>query len=332
MHFDRLKRRGFISLLGGAAAWSHLAIAQQDGRIPHLGILEGTTEDDRSERERLAVLRESLEKHGWLEGRNLRIDYRFAPIAGGEQAPARELVALKPDVIFAAGTPATAALRRETQTIPIVFARVSDPIGSGFAASLAHPGGNLTGLLYFEATVVGKWLAMLKEIAPTLTRVAFIANPKRTPYDYFLRGGEVAARSLKIELVPSPVETADDIEHVIELMAREPNSGLLFPPDGTTYAGRDRIIALVARHRLPAVYWTRYWVNAGGLMSYEADNFEIMRQAASYVDRILRGANPADLPVQTPVRYRTVLNLKTARALGLDVPPAILVAADEVIE
>jgi ABC-type uncharacterized transport system substrate-binding protein len=211
-----------------------------------------------------------------------------------------------------------------------VFVAVSDPIGSGFIASLARPGGNLTGLLNYEASISGKWLAMLKEIAPRLVRAAFMANPRTTSYDYFLRATEAAAQSLAIELVPSRVETAADIERVIESFARVPNGGLFLPPDSTLAVHRNLIIALAARHRLPAVYTARFWVIAGGLMSYDTDRADMLRQAAAYVDRILRGDKPADLPVQTPVQ--TILNLKTAKALGLTVPPGLLVAADEVIE
>ena len=248
------------------------------------------------------------------------------------QVLAKELVALQPDVILAHSTPIAAALQRESRTIPIVFVNVSDPIGSGFVASLARPGGNLTGLLLYEASITGKWLAMLKEIAPRLARVALLSQPQGPAYDYFLRAAEAAAPSLAIELVPSPVENAADIERAIESFARVPNGGLLLPPDTTTIVHRDLIIALAARHRLPAVYAFRLFVAAGGLMSYGTDHVDMFRQAASYVDRILRGAKPADLPVQAPTKYETTLNLKTAKALGLTVPPGLLVAADEVIE
>jgi putative ABC transport system substrate-binding protein len=235
-------------------------------------------------------------------------------------------------VIFAHSTPIVAALQRESRTIPIVFVSVSDPIGSGFVASLARPGGNFTGLLQYEEGISGKWLAMLKEIAPRLARAALLANPKTTAYDYFLRAAEAAAPSLAIELVPKPVETAGDIERAIESVARAPNGGLLLPPDTTTVLHRDLIIALAARHRLPAVYPFRVFVAAGGLMSYGTEQVDMFRQAASYVDRILRGAKPADLPVQAPTKFETAVNLKTAKALGLTVPPGLLVAADEVIE
>jgi len=268
-----------------------------------------------------------------LKAGNDHIDYRFAD--GHEdrfQPLAKELVALKPELIFAQSTPAAAAVQRESRTLPIVFVNVSDPIGSGFVASLARPGGNLTGVLQYEASITGKWLAMLKEISPTLVRAALVANPKTTPFPYFQRAALALAPSLAIELVASPVQDASDIERTIGSFARVPNGGLVLPPDATTIGHRDLIVGLAARHRLPAVYTVRSWVEDGGLMSYGADQADMFRQAAGYVDRILRGANPADLPVQVPVKYETILNLKTARALGLAVPPGLLVAADKVIE
>jgi len=330
-----MRRREFITLLGGAAAaWPLAARAQQPDRVRRIGVLMGAAEHDPDTKSRLAGFRQGLEKRGWSEGRNLQIDYRFAPAASADQAQlfAKELIALHPDVIFAQSTPIAAALQRESRPVPIVFVNVSDPIGSDFIASLARPAGNLTGVLQYEASVTGKWLAMLKEISPTLVRAAFVANPKTTPYDYFLRAAAALAPSLAVELVPSPVETAADIEATIESFARAPIGGLLLPPDSTTNLHRDLIVALAARHRLPAVYSLRVFVAAGGLMSYGADQIDMFRQAAGYVDRILRGDKPADLPVQTPIKYETVLNLKTAKALGLTVPPGLLVAADEVIE
>ena len=223
-------------------------------------------------------------------------------------------------------------MQQETRTIPIVFAGVADPIGSGFVASLSRPGGNLTGLLQYEEGITGKWLAMLKEIAPNLTRAALVANPRTAAFDYFLQSAKAVAPSLAIDLVPTPVDNAADIERAIEAFAREPNGGLVLPPDTSTVVHRDLIIALAARHRLPAVYAIRVFVAAGGLMYYGTDFVDLYRQAASYVDRILRGAKPADLPVQTPTKFETVVNRKTAKALGLTVPPGLLIAADEVIE
>ena len=328
-----VRRREFITLLSGAAAWPLAARAQQPDRMQRIGMLIGSAEDDPEMKSRLASFRRGLERRGWSEGRNVRIDARFA-----EGSPeryrllAKELVGLQPDVIFAHTTPVAEALQQESRTIPIVFVTVSDPIGSGFISSLARPGGNLTGMLFFEASIFGKWLAMLKEIAPQLTRVALVANPKTTPYDYFLRAAAAIAPSQAIEVVASRVGSASDIERAILDFARVPNSGLVLLPDQTTIVHRDLVIELAARHRLPAVYTASYFVVAGGLMSYGIDQVDTFRLAAAYVDRILRGDKPADLPVQAPTRYETAVNLKTAKELDLTVPPGLLLAADEVIE
>jgi putative ABC transport system substrate-binding protein len=248
------------------------------------------------------------------------------------QTLARELTALQPDVIVAVGTGMVAAMQRETSTIPIVFVGVSDPIGSGFVASLARPGGNLTGQMSFEGSIVGKWLSMLKEIAPDVARAVLIGNPKTSPFDYFLRAGQMEAPSLAITLVPGAVESDLDIRRTIESIARTPNGSILVISDATTSAHRNVIIELAAQHRLPAVYPLRIFVTDGGLMSYALDIVDLIRRSASYVDRILRGEKPAELPVQAPTKYETVLNLKTAKALGLTVPSSLLVRADEVIE
>jgi putative ABC transport system substrate-binding protein len=283
--------------------------------------------------QRLAGFRQGIEKLGWSQGRNVRIDTRFAAGRADQyQVLAKELVALQPDVILAQSPSITAALQRESRAIPIVFVSVSDPIGAGFVASLARPGGNITGMMQYEAGITGKWLAMLKEISPRLARVALVGNAKTTAYDYFLGAAEVAVPPLAIELESSRVETAADIERAIGAYARAPNGGLLLLPDSTVTSNRDLIIALAAHHRLPAVYPFRFFVTAGGLMSYGTDQVEILRQAASYVDRILRGTNPADLPVQAPTKYETTLNLKAAKALDLDVPTSLLARADEVVE
>jgi putative ABC transport system substrate-binding protein len=328
-----MKRREFITALGGAAAaWPLAARAQQPERVRRVGVLVGLAENDPEMKERIAGLRQGLEKLGWAEGRNLRIDYRFAPAGAQARLLARELIALQPDVILTQSTPATAAMQQETRTIPIVFAGVADPIGSGFAASLSRPGGNLTGLLQYEEGITGKWLAMLKEIAPNLTRAALVANPRTSAFDYFLQSAKAVAPSLGIDLVPTPVDNAADIERAIKAFAREPNGGMVLPPDISTVVHRDLIIALAARHRLPAVYAIRVFVAAGGLMCYGPDFVDLYRQSASYVDRVLRGTKPADLPVQTPTKFETVVNRKTAKALGLTVPPGLLIAADEVIE
>jgi ABC-type uncharacterized transport system substrate-binding protein len=328
-----MKRREFISLLGGAAAWPLAASAQQSDQVRRIGMLLALAEDDPETKARLAAFRQGLEKRGWSEGRNVRIDYRFAPDSAQVQVLAKELVVLQPEVILAQSTAITAAFQRESRTIPIVFAIVADPIGSGFVASLPRPGGNITGVMLYEASVTGKWLAMLKEIAPTLVRAALVANPKTaTFYDSYVQAAEAAAPSLGIEPVPALVENATDIERAVASFASAPNGGLVLIPDVTATIHRDLIIALAARHRVPAVYFSRIFVASGGLMSYGNDLADMFRQAASYVDRILRGDKPADLPVQAATKFETIINLKTAKALGLTVPPGLLVAADEVIE
>jgi len=326
-----MRRREFIKFLGGATvAWPLIARAQSD-QVRRIGVLVGLAEDDPQTKARLAGFRQGLERRGWSEGRNVRIDSRFT--ASPDYQPlAKELIALQPDVILANSTQVAIALQQESREIPIVFVSVSDPIGSGLIANLARPGGNLTGVLFYEESITGKWLAMLKEIAPQLTRVALIANPKTTAYDYFLRLAKAIAPSLAIELVPNPVATAVDIERAIVDFARVPNGGLVLPPDNTITMHRDLVIALAARHRLPTIYSGSYLVEAGGLMSYGVDQVENFRLAGSYVDRILRGDKPANLPVQAPTKYETAVNVKTAKGLGLTVPPGLLVAADRVIE
>ena len=328
-----MRRREFITLLGGAAAWPLAARAQQGERMRRIGVLSNIAEDDPQMRARFGAFLQGLEKLGWLQGRNFRIDTRFGAVTTEQiQAGARELLALQPELILANAPHVTRALQQATRTIPIVFVGVSDPIGAGFIASLARPGGNLTGLQNYEATITGKWLAMLKEIAPSVTRAGLVGNPYTTDFDYFLRASEAVAPSLAIDIVPIRLESAADIERTIESFARTPNGSLVLPPDGTTIQNRDLVIALAARHRLPAVYAFRFFVMAGGLMSYATDLVDQYRQAAVYVDRILRGANPADLPVQAPTKFETVVNVKTAKAIGLTPPPGLLVAADEVIE
>ncbi len=331
-----MRRRELIAVLGGAGIGWPLALrAQQRDRMRRIAVLMGLAEDDPEAKARLAAFRQGLEKRGWSEGRNLQIEYRFARASSVDQAQAvaQELVAEQPEAIFAFGTPLITALQQQTRTIPIVFAGVADPVGSGFIASLARPGGSITGVMQYEASVTGKWLAMLKEISPTIMRAAFVVNPQTAPfYKYYLRPAESLSQSLGIELVPTLVENAADIERAIEFFAVGSKAGLIVPPDISNVARRDLIIALAARHRLPAVYNNRVFVDAGGLMSYGVNFVDMCRQAAPYVDRILRGDKPADLPVQAATKFETILNLKTAKALGLNVPPSLLVAADEAIE
>jgi putative tryptophan/tyrosine transport system substrate-binding protein len=329
-----MRRRDFIKVVAGSAmTWPLSARAQQPERVRRLGVFFSSAAEDPDTKARVAAFRQELERFGWSEGRNLHVEFRFAA-ASPDRYPSltQELVALKPDVLLVQTTPATAAMQAQTQTIPIVFTLVSDPVGSGFIASLAHPGGNITGVLLYEEGVVSKWLAMLKEIAPGLTRVALLGNPKATPFDYFRRAAESAAPSLAIDIVAAPLNTDADIERMIEGFAAAPNGGLLFLPDSTTVSRRKLVVDIAARYRLPAVYSRRLYVDAGGLMSYDTDQAEAARLSAAYVDRILRGAKPAELPVQAPTKYETVVNLRTAKAIGLSVPSSMLVRADEVIE
>jgi putative tryptophan/tyrosine transport system substrate-binding protein len=330
-----VRRRHFITLIGGAAAgWPLAARAQQPDRIRRVGVLVGLAEDDPESQPRLAAFRQGLERLGWSEGRNIHLDVRFVLPTNEQQAQmlAKELLAVTPDVVVAQTTALTAAFRRENRNVPIVFIAVGDPIGAGFIANLARPGGNLTGLTLYDGSVTGKWLEMLKEIDPRVTRAAFIINPKTSSFPLLARETETMAQSLAIELTLSTIENAGDIGRVIESFASLPNGGLVFPPNATTTANRDLIVALAARYRLPAVYAWREFVAAGGLLSYGTNFVELFRQIASYVDRILRGSLPAELPVQAPTRYEMVLNLKTAKALDLTVPAGLLTAVDEVIE
>jgi putative ABC transport system substrate-binding protein len=330
---ELMRRREFISLLGGAVAvWPLPARPQNSARARLVAVLMNNPENDEETKAQLGAFLQELRRLGWAEDRNLRVVVRYAADRP-EQYPilAKELVASQPDVIFAYTTPIVAALRLESRIIPIVFVQVSDPVGSGLVASLARPGGNVTGLLLYEEGIAGKWVSMLKEIAPNIKRVALLANPKTTPYEYFARSAETVAGQLAIELVPSLVESSPDIERAIATFAG-PDTGVLVLPSGTTTLYRNQVIALADRHRLPSVYPFRFYVTAGGLMAYSTDLVGQSMQAASYVDRILRGTNPAELPVQAPTKYITTVNLKTAKALGLVVPPSLLVRADELIE
>ncbi len=328
-----MRRREFIVFLAGAVAFPLAAYGQQVEHVRRIGILIGYAKDDPETKTRLAAFRRGLEKRGWTEGHNVHIDTRFAGSGVDKYGPlANELVASKPDVILAHTTPVTLALKRATQEIPIVFVNVSDPVGSGFISDLAHPGHNLTGVQQYEASVVGKWILMLKEVAPHVERVVLIGSPKTSPYDYFVRAAENAARALAVTIVPNAVGTAADIKSAIDSAATGPNGALLVPPDATTIRHRNLILELAARHRLPAVYAFRFFVAQGGLMSYGTDQNDMFRLAASYVDRILRGDKAGELPVQTPVKFETTVNLATAKTLGLTIPPSLLVAADEVIE
>jgi ABC-type uncharacterized transport system substrate-binding protein len=327
-------RREFITLLGGAAAWPLAARAQQAGGMRHVGILQPLAADDPEAQLRVSAVNGRLKELGWTNGSNVRLDYRWTSgNAALMRAQAAELVGLKPDVILGASTPVVQTLRSETSTIPIVFVQVIDPVAARFVTSLARPGGNVTGITNFEFTVGGKWLETLKEISPQLVRVAVLYNPKTAPYaGSLLRSIASAAPSFAMELTDTPVQDAVEIERAIDEFAQTPNGGLLVLPDSTTLLHRDLIIARAAHHRLPAIYPFRYFALNGGLVSYGTDAAETHRQAISYVDRILRGTKPEDLPVQAPIKFELVLNLKTARTLGLDIPATLLARADEVIE
>jgi putative tryptophan/tyrosine transport system substrate-binding protein len=327
-----MRRREFMGLVGGAAAWPVATRAQQPDAMRHIGVLVGLAENDADMIARLAGLRHGLARRGWSEDRNIRIDYRYAPAGANAQTLAKKLVASQPDVILGQTVTIAAALQRETHTIPIVFVSLADPIGSGFVSSLARPGGNMTGLMTFEPSIAGKWCSMLKEVNPRIKRAAFMANPEIKTYEFYLRAAQTPAAALAIELVPRPIKNVAEITNVFEQFARMPDSGLIVPPDVFTISHGDLIIALAARHRLPAVYAFGNLVSAGGLMSYGTDRVDEMRQAASYIDRILRGDKPSELPVQAPTKFETIVNLKTAKALGVTIPPGLLLAADEVIE
>jgi putative ABC transport system substrate-binding protein len=333
MQLDQLKRREFITLLGGAAAaWPLAARTQQADQVRRIGVLIGVARDNEGQA-RVTAFRETLQALGWTEGRNVQFDERWS---GGDaplmQRHAKELVGGKPDVILVATNPALAAVRQETSTVPIVFAQVADPVGAGFAASAARPGGNITGFTHIEYAVLGKWLELLKEIAPHLTRIAVLGNPTDYVWPNFLRTVADVPPSLGFQVIPTGIRSAEEIEDVIDSFAREPNGGVVNLPTPTNFVNRALIRRLAIRHRLPVAYHLRFFTAEGGLMSYGVNNIDLFRRAASYVDRVLKGENPGDLPVQFPTKYELVINLKTAAAIGLDVPPTLLARADEVIE
>jgi putative tryptophan/tyrosine transport system substrate-binding protein len=331
-----MRRREFMALLGSAAAaWPLAARAQQADEIRRIGVLVNTAADDPESQTSVAALKQNLQQLGWSEGQNLQIDYRGA--AGNAQqmqAFAKELVALRPHVILARSTPVTAAFLEQTRTIPIVFTVVSDPVGEHFVESLAHPGGNATGFTNVEFSLTGKWVGLLKEIAPGIKRVAFIFDPKLAPGggSYYTGLIEAAAASFAIVPTVAPVHGAVEIERAIGEFVGEPNGGLVVLPDATTVVHRGLIATLAAQHRVPAIYAYRAVVADGGLIAYGIDVVDEFRQAAGYIDRILKGAKPADLPVQLPTKFVMAINLRTAKALGLDVPLLLQQRADEVIE
>jgi ABC-type uncharacterized transport system substrate-binding protein len=307
MQFDRLKRREFITLLGGAAAWPRAARAQRSERMRRIGVLMGYADSDREGQARVAAFREGLQKLSWAEGRNLRIDTRWAIPDDAEamQRIAKELVALQPDLILSHNTPTTAALLKQTRTIPIVFSTVSDPVGSGFVASFSRPGGNVTGFSNIESTMAGKSLELLNEIAPPVNRVAFLFNPATAPYaEVFLNPFKAAASSFGVEAIATSVRDTFELESVIVAQARAPNGGLVVMTDSFLTVHRVRITSLAARYRLPAVYPFRYFTEIGGLLSYGSDQIDNIRRAAIYADHILKGSKPSELPVQAPGQVR----------------------------
>jgi putative ABC transport system substrate-binding protein len=328
-----MKRREFIAMLGGAAVARPLAAwAQRDG-IRRIGVLSPFGKDDSETRARLAAFKQRLQELGWSEGRNIRIDYRFT--AGNVErtrAAAAELVALGPDVIVAYANPAVSALKPATSTIPIVFTQVSDPVGSGFVTNLARPGGNITGFHSFEPAIGGKWLEVLKQIAPSVRRVAVVHDPRIVANVAFSRAAQSAAPALNVTVTLAGVADAADIEREMTAFAHGVDGGLVVAPAPPTFDRRDLIIALAERWRLPAIYSYRFNVMSGGLVSYGYEGLEQFQQAAGYVDRILRGANPGDLPLQLPTKYQLVVNLKAAKTIGLSIPDSFLLRADEVIE
>jgi putative ABC transport system substrate-binding protein len=329
-----MRRREFIGVLGGAAAWPVLARAQQPERVRRIGVLMNLAADDPEGLGRFTAFVQGMQEAGWTDGRNLRIDTRWA---GGDPDRVRkyttELVALAPDVMLAATSLSAGTVLQATRNIPIVFVQVIDPAGAGFVATLAHPGGNATGFSVFEYGVSGKWLELLKQIAPTLTRAAVIRDPSIASQIGQLGAIQSVASLLGVELHPVDTRDANEIRRAVTSFAGGSNGGgLIVLSGGSSLARRELIIALAADHRLPAVYSDRVFVTGGGLMSYDPDRIDQYRRAAGYVDRILKGEKPADLPVQAPTKYQLAINLKTAKALGLDVPQSLLARADEVIE
>jgi ABC-type uncharacterized transport system substrate-binding protein len=330
-----MRRREFITLLGGAAAALPLpARAQQADRMRRIGVLSGLAENDPEGHARVAAFREGLQKLGWAEGRNVHIDIRWGtPEAETMQELGKELVALHPDLIVTQNTPGTTAMLQQTRAIPIIFVNVVDPVGSGFVANFPRPGGNVTGFISLEPTIAGKWLELLKEIKPHIAKVAFLFNPATASYaEYYLTPFIAAAPSFAVEAISAPVRDTSELESVVAALAGGPNGGLIVMPDSFLIAHRAAVTSLAARHRLPAVYPFRYFTEVGGLLSYGSDQLDNYRRAASYADRILKGEKPSGLPVQGPVKFEMTINLKTARALNVEMPPKLIALADEVIE
>ena len=330
-----MRRRDFIKVVAGSmAVWPIAARAQPVDRMRRIGVLSGLGENDPEGRARVAAFQEGLQKLGWTEGRNLRIDVRWGTTeAETMQRLASELVALQPDLIVTQNTPGTATVLRQTRVIPIIFVNVVDPISSGFVASIRRPGGNVTGFISLEPTIAGKWLGLLKQIEPRLARAALLFNPATAPYfEYYLAPFKADAPSFGVEAIAAPVRDPAELESAIAALARAPNGGLMVMPDAFLIAHRAAVTSVAARHAIPAIYPFRSFTEAGGLLSYGSDQLDNYRRAASYADRILKGEKPSELPVQVPVKFEMTINLKTAKALGLEVPPTLAALADQVIE
>lgn len=331
-----MKRREFITLVGSAATWPLAARAQQPSGMRRIGVLLGNAESDPQAQAGLVKFNKALQDLGWNVGRNIAIDYRWAAADVGRMTTfAKELVALKPDLILAQTTPVVEALQRETKTIPIVFVVVSDPVGSGFVNSLPRPGGNITGFINVESSLSGKWIELLKEVVPHLSRAALLFNPETAPFfNYFLQPFESAARASAIDPTTAPVHTPDDIERIFAELGARQDTGVVVLVDVFTAkrSTLDVVISAAARNRVPTIYPYRYMVAAGGLVSYGVDNTDLLRRAGDYVDRILKGAKPADLPVQLPTAFELAVNLKTAKSLGITIPGTVVARADEVVE
>jgi len=330
---EGMYRREFITLIGGAVAWPLAARAQQAERVRRIGLLMGVA-DDREGQARVAAFKQGLQDLGWTEGRNIQIESRFGGAdAGRIRAQAAELVALAPDVLVGQTTPVVRALRQATSSIPIVVATVNDPVEQGFVSSMAHPGGNITGFMFIDFQMVGKWLEMLKEAAPSVARAALMFNPDTSPYYYlYLRSFEAVPRSVVVEVTAAPVRNTAEVEEAFAKVGREPGGGLIVASDAFTLVHYPLLIRLAQQHRVPAVYAWRTSVAEGALMSYGPDPYDLFRRSASYVDRILKGAKPADLPIQQPTKFELAINLKTATTLGLQIPDKLLALADEIIE
>ena len=330
-----MKRRDFISFIGSmAVTWPLSAWAQQPERMRRIGVLLAVAESDVDVRKGIGIFQRTLQELGWKDGHNIRIDYRWGNADPERiQALAKELVNLQPDVLVGHSTPSAKGFLKQTRSIPIVFLTVTDPLGQGLVASLSHPGGNITGFSVFEFSLGSKWLETLKQIVPGIRRITSIFNPETAPYyELYLKAISAAVPSLAVESIAASVHSEADIENVIRKVGSEPDSALFVLPDSHNVVHRKRIIELTAQYRLPTIYYFRYFASDGGLISYGPDEMDLFRRTAGYVDRILKGTNPSDLPVQQPTKFELVINLKTAKAMGIQIPVSLLARADEVIE